>query len=256
MIMGLEALTAMEYPGRFIILGADRDALHTIVVYGITGRSPSSKARKMVHDKMGRKVSVVPTDEEILKTGNLDLLVYDAILYEKGIAVSNGKQTNDAALFGAKSQPGKNAPELLGSLAIGLNRWDYEPDAPTHTPRITGVVNEIRYNFAFFNIIRRSVGREATNSRHYFQFPLIPGQGKLITTYTGENRDPLPSFTGEPLDVVLPQMNAYQLANDVYNALTPRNPTKDYRVAVAVVYSRFECPPDVHIINRCDMGAK
>jgi hypothetical protein len=39
-------LTSLEYPGRLIVIGAPRQSGKAGIVYAITGRSPSSQARR------------------------------------------------------------------------------------------------------------------------------------------------------------------------------------------------------------------
>ncbi len=64
----LANLSAMEYPGRVIVIGSGPAGARAAVIYAITGRSPSSQARKLEWREDG--VWVRPTDEEILKKGN------------------------------------------------------------------------------------------------------------------------------------------------------------------------------------------
>lgn len=220
----LEPLIEKDYPGRVIIIGADKTGKNVVVLYAITGRSPSSQARKI--EFSDHKFLVKPTDESILKTGNVDLLIYPAILLSEGIAVSNGKQTEDiqAAMCGAG-----NAVHVLETSLIN---WDYEPDEPTFTPRVSGCI--LPSNNAALSIIKRE--EEGRSQRVYFEIPLIPGQGKMISTYTGDNKDPLPSFSGFPEDVFLKEASAEDMAAAVYEALKPKEPHNDFRVAVACVY--------------------
>jgi len=125
------ALAACEYPGRFIFIGQEKGSGVGVVAYGITGRSPSSQARKMELDR--DTIWVRPTDRSLLQKGNIDLLIYPSVFcLSRGIAVSNGKQTVD--VMACLSQ-GDNPAEIL---AFALKNWDYEPDEPAYTPRISG----------------------------------------------------------------------------------------------------------------------
>jgi IMP cyclohydrolase len=226
MTEGLEALSSRLYPGRVIIIGKDVSGENVVVVYAITGRSPASQARKIIFDK--KRALVKPTDENVLKKGDIDLLIYSAISISGAIAVSNGKQTDDIS---ARLAASKSSAEVLKeALAV----WDYEPDAPAYTPRISGCV--LFSDSASLSIIRRA--EEGSSVREFFEFPLISGRGKMITTYTGENRDPLPSFTGEPEDVIIPTRTAQETAEIIYSAMGPAIPGKDFRVATACVFSR------------------
>ncbi len=234
-----ENLAKMEYPGRVIVIGTSPKG-DGIVMYAITGRSPSSQARMLEIDTGKNQILVKPTDEETLKSGDPDLLIYPAIIIGEGIAVSNGKQTADInPLFREK----KNPTELLASA---LSSWAYEPDEPNYTPRISGCL----FNGATLSIIKRA--DDGSSMRNYFEIPLIPGRGKMIATYTGINENPLPSFTGEPVDVGLPYANADAAVVAFYEALGPDD-GKDFRVAAAAVYRNTEGRISIALKNRHEL---
>ena len=239
----LAGLTAMEYPGRVIIVGRNAAGTRTAVLYAITGRSPSSQARRLEVRDGG--IWVRPTDEEVLKKGNVDLLVYPAVLFsDRGIAVSNGKQTS--AIRSALDGPPASGP--VETLARSLADWAYEPDAPIFTPRISGCV--LPAPAAALSVIKRAPGGEPL--RGYYEIPLGAGRGRLIATYDGVNKDPLASFPGDPVEVGLDASDADGLASAAYEALGPRPGGRDLRVAVAclcagdIARSAF----DVAVINR------
>ena len=233
-------LAALEYPGRLIVMGAASAGAKAVIVYAITGRSPSSQARKLVHRDSG--VWVQPTDEDVLKKGNIDLLVYPALFFgQAGVAVSNGKQTadiRDALLAGA-------APVAVLSQALAA--WDYEPDAPIFTPRISGCL--VR-GAAGLSVVRR--GESGEILRSYYEVPFREGEGWLVSTYAGPNSDPLPAFEGEPRRVGLSGKTARETAEAVYRDLAPAAAEKDFRVAAACVFVSLSDPGkiELHIINR------
>jgi len=235
----MEALSRMQYPGRVIIIGASSQG-ESIVMYAITGRSPSSQARKLVIDNEQRKINVTPTDEKTLKTGNPDLLVYPAVIVAEGIAVSNGKQTTDIP---PRFQPG-TAPVAV--LEAALEKWEYEPDEPNYTPRISGCV----FGGAALSIIKRAP--DGSVERKSFDVPMVSGKGKLIATYTGVNANPLPSFSGEPLDVLIPFATANEAAQGLYQALAPAAGGDDYRVTAAAVYQDKNGKLSMAVKNRHD----
>ena len=208
----LAPLRRMAYPGRLILLGKDASGRSVIVLYAVTGRSPSSQARRLVRD--GRAVWTRPTDPEVLKTGRPDLLVYPAIMIGRGIAVSNGRQTADI------DPDGDGGP--VETLERGLKDWSYEPDAPIHTPRISGCV-------------------------------LPSGRAALAVLRRAEGGGILRSFFEIPLDLRLAGATARDTAEAAYAALGPSEEGgRDFRVAVACLFadaadlSQFE----LHIINR------
>ncbi len=224
MTRGLETLSSMEYPGRVIIIGQDPTRKNMVVIYAITGRSPSSQARKLIFQ--GDAIWAQPTDEKTLKMGNIDLLIYPCLLFStQGIAVSNGKQTTDIeSNLGLSENP-------VEVLSESLLRWDYEPDAPIFTPRISGCA--LLGKKAALSTIWR--GPDGSSQRRYYDIPLKAGQGKMISTYAGENRDPLRPFTQEPVEVEIQTPRAEEMAKKIYEALGPQTGRKDFRVSVACV---------------------
>jgi IMP cyclohydrolase len=220
---GFEALSQMVYPGRIIIIG-NSPAGDDIVLYAVTGRSTSSQARRFEKEK--RTVFVKPSDEKAVAGGNPELLIYPSIMVGrfKWIAVSNGKQTPDIV---AQFKKGVTPVAALGNA---LRAWDFEPDAPNHTPRISGCLCES----AALSIVKRAP--DGTVLRIYFEVPKAAGKGKLIATYSGVNTDPLPVFSGEPVDIELPYTSPREAASALFKALAPEKGKDDYRVATAAVF--------------------
>jgi IMP cyclohydrolase len=233
----------MPYPGRVILIGASPAGDRVIVTYAITGRSPSSQARRLTFE--GSAVWTEPLDEETLKKGNADLLIYRAIAIDRLIAVSNGRQTDDIARF-LKQAAGTERPADL--LSRSLSGWTYEPDSPHFTPRISGCV--LAGGAAGLAIIRR--GDDGLRLDSYFSWQVEPGRGRMIATYSGREENPLPSFEGKPVEIGLSSAAAGKTAEDFYEALKPQDPAKDYRVAVACISAlRANLRNyDMHIINR------
>jgi IMP cyclohydrolase len=233
-------LAALEYPGRLIVIGAAPEGGQAVILYAITGRSPSSQARKLVLRDGG--IWVQPTDEETLKQGRVELLVYPAVLFGRGgIAVSNGRQTADV-----RDRIAPTAHPTAG-LAEALRAWDFEPDAPIFTPRISGC---LAGNAAALSVIRR--GPSGETLRCYYEVGLRPGEGRLISTYEGPNADPLPVFRGEPRFISVGGATAAEAAEAAYSGLGPSAGAKDFRVCVACLFiaAGETDKPDVHIINR------
>ena len=216
-------LSRMIYPGRLLALGRDRADEHHIVLYAITGRSPSSQARRL--EEENGAVWTKPTDPETLKKGNPELLVYPAIAFSCGIAVSNGRQTADidpAAFAG-----------VVSALDAGLRAWTYEPDAPIHTPRISGCINP--FGAAALSLLKRGTDGEPLRSFH--ELSLRPGRGAFVSTYAGDNREPLAAFSGEPLELEFIEDSPEATARAAYAALRPDGRAEDFRVAVACVFA-------------------
>ncbi len=240
MTKSLAVLEGMTYPGRVILIGLDRTAEHVIAGYAITGRSPSSQARRLKLE--AGNIWTEPSDEEAIKKDQAELLIYRAIAIGQGIAISNGRHTEEIVrAFGKRKDP-------EDVLRQALSNWSYEPDAPHFTPRISGCA--CPSGRACLSIIKRA--GNGTSEKLFFPYGLEPGKGRIITTYTGKEATPLPSFFGDPLAVEIKAMDAATMAEAIYSALKPKDPDRDYRVAVACVYasSRDYLKFDVHIINK------
>jgi IMP cyclohydrolase len=246
----------MEYPGRLIIVGRDPAGEHDVVIYAVTGRSPSSQARRLMLDDDG-SIHTMVTDPEILPSGNEKLLLYTCLRsFPGGLAVSNGAQT-DLIVRTAQAFSGHGAMPAPAEILLqafsephmvdGIDLTSYEPDRPTFTPRIGGCIA----NGAALAIVRRA--EDGSAARNYFKAPLEPGRGKLMATYSGENVDPLPSFRGQPVEIKIGCRTARELAEAVYSALGPAGAGNDFRVGVAaVLYSRERGKMNTFIINRHD----
>ncbi len=241
MSQGLETLSTMEYPGRVIIIGKSPNG-NDVIMYAITGRSPSSQARRLEIDDVNRNIFVKPTDEETLKTGQPELLVYSAIMYSNGVVVGNGKQTEDIHTCIDKEK----VP--VDVLLNGQLNWDYEPDEPNYTPRISGCITD---KGAALSVTKRA--EDGAVIKHYFDIPMIPGKGKMIATYTGVNEKPLPSFVGEPIDVEITANNVEDCVEAMYEALSPAEGAPDFRVVAASAYIDAEGNVAVKVKNRHDL---
>lgn len=234
-------LSSLEYPGRFIFSGQFRSSEDIFFLYGITGRSAASQARRIVKKEGG--LWVEPTDPQLIVSGNPDLLIYPAMLYSAhGLAVSNGKHTEDLL------KEMINTSDPLLAMARGIKDWKYETDAPIYTPRISLVFK------GGFKVVASLIKRSELGSviKEYFELPLIPGKGWWFMTYFGANVDPVPPFQGEPVCLEVEGMTADHLAALVYDSLAPQPGKKDLRVSVCCVRASLTGSEiqEVKIINR------
>ena len=254
----LEIISGMEYPGRLIVSGQHHLG-HDLVLYAVTGRSPSSQARRLVQS--ADAVQVRATDPSLVAKGNPLLLEYDCIVRVAGdLVVSNGAQTKVVAA-GLKTRPQKGAVAVLvdtlsePAIENGIDLTSYEPDQPNYTPRITGLARKDGLALSIIRYFREK------SVRSFFEVPRTPGFGKLISTYTGPNvpkGESIPSFQGEPINVELPNAGLEVMAASVFEALGPKepgeyivSPGEDFRVGVAVVaYDRASNSAHFHTVNR------
>jgi hypothetical protein len=61
----------------------------------------------------------------------------------------------------------------------------------------------------------------------------------MIATYAGENKDPLPSFRGEPVEIDMREPSARATAEAVYEELRPLRGNQDFRVAVVCIFAKI-----------------
>ena len=130
-----------------------------LIVVAVGAFWAAGQARKLEINESLNQIIVKPTDEETLKKGNPELLIYPAIIIKDGIIVSNGKHTNDIIL---------NYNNKLSSSEIllkSLKNWEYEPDEPNYTPRISGCIT----NDASLSVIKRSINSSCL--KNFFQIP-------------------------------------------------------------------------------------
>ncbi|OGG44174.1 hypothetical protein A2841_03070 [Candidatus Kaiserbacteria bacterium RIFCSPHIGHO2_01_FULL_48_10] len=235
MINLTDFLKTKRYPGRFIVIGMDGD--FSVALYGATGRSPSSLARHFV--QKGTEVFMVAADDTVLREGNPELLEYPAVrIFENGIVVANGRQIEKLKILEDRAADSQ--------LSTALAEEAYEPDE-YKTPRITGCIIEGHDTTSSALHIARATSSDT--ERMAWEVPLGDGQGFFISTYTGEDIKPTPSFKGAPVSVGLQFGSADVAVRSVFDALVPSENDLDYRVGVVAVYRR-EGKTDLKIKNR------
>ncbi len=196
-----EYLKTLRYPGRFIVIGRSDGGV--LAIYGATGRSAASLARRYVQDG-NSDVWAQHTDTKVAQEGNSELLEYRAVRWtDTGFVMANGRQ-----------------------IEGGWETCDPEPDE-YHTPRITLDVSYKESHKATLHI-SRMVGGAVERKR--WELQLDVGQGHFISTYTGADVRPTPSFTGDPILVSLDSVSREDVVAKVFDALTP-----EYRVGVVGV---------------------
>ena len=192
MINLAEDLRANAYPGRGIILGRSADGGRAAIAYFIMGRSANSRNRIFVEDGAGIRTQAFDPSKVV----DPSLIIYAPVrgLGDQTI-VTNGDQTDTIYDFLAKG----------GSFSAALETRTFEPDAPNYTPRISGIVRRAAAGMSYELSILKSADGDPQSCRRYTFTYLEPvaGQGHMIHTYSGDG-DPLPSFTGEPKTVAIP----------------------------------------------------
>lgn len=234
----LQALYLNPYPGRGIIQGRTPDG-SPVQVYWVMGRSEGSRNRilELVSGYPGWLRTRIA--DEAGFSGNPDLLIYTAMAEDAAgtFAVSNGDQTEDVA--------------GCGITVLKNGGWQYEPDDPNFTPRITGMIRYMPAGNTLemrLTMLRKSQFSDECDYFEYNYSRVAPGYGCFISTYEGDG-NPLPSFRGEPRVMPIAGIDPAEIAVSYWSALN-----RDNRVAVAVKMIHPDLTSDIEIINRHDVA--
>lgn len=229
------------YPGRGIVLGTSEDGLYAVQIYWIMGRSENSRNR--VFQFEGGRLFTVPFDPAKVKDPSL--IIYNAMDDALGnrFVVSNGSQTD--AVINSIHDCFLNCGGY--DFARVLSRWNYEPDAPNFTPRITAE-SFIRHGkcLSKLSILRKSefLGGDGCERFYYEYDDIAPGIGFCIHTYGGDG-NPLPAFTGEPYSLAVCG-NINEVAETYWSVLNKEN-----RVSLAVKFIEIATVrSQIKVINR------
>lgn len=218
----IELLKGKRYPGRFIALGMDNGAY--VALYGATGRSPSSLARRFYEEDGG--VYMGGIDDTVNTHHTPELLEYPAVrFFPNGVVVANGRQIEHITSIENR--------DARKQLSYALSEEAYEPDE-YNTPRITGLIS-----FASrIPEMALHIARIAPDGIDRSSWSVVSedGKGMFISTYGGEDVKPTPSFSGDPLPVQLNFGDEKTAVRAVFDALTPPKGEMDYRVSCIAVY--------------------
>ena len=176
----LAFLKSNPYPGRGIAVGRDR------VYYFIMGRSENSRNRIFSLTDDGIRTEA----HDPGKMKDPSLIIYHPVRKTpQGLIVTNGDQTDTIRDF--------------GDFRSALMTREYEPDEPNWTPRISAL---LRDDGSFeLSILKQKGGRCL---REFFCYEgCEEGKGYFLSTYEGPG-SPLPSFSGEPLEIDMPEPEA------------------------------------------------
>lgn len=171
-----DLLASNPYPGRGIVVGRD------CVYYWIMGRSANSRNRIFSITDDGIKTEAYKP--ELMEDPSL-IIYHPVRAMGDALVVTNGDQTDTIV--------------EKGCFRCGLMTRTYEPDAPNFTPRISAILNADG-SFELSILKHQGSGRCL---REFFAYEgADEGVGYFISTYEGDG-DPLPSFSGEPIEVEL-----------------------------------------------------
>ena len=172
----IEFLQGNPYPGRGIAVGKGR------VYYFIMGRSENSRNRIFSLTDDGIRTEA----HDPSKMQDPSLIIYHPVrAMGDDLIVTNGDQTDTI--------------RDMGDFRKALMTRQYEPDAPNNTPRISAILHA---DGSFELSILKE--KDGGCLREFFCYEGCPeGKGYFISTYEGDG-SPLPSFSGEPMEITMP----------------------------------------------------
>lgn len=200
-------LNSLAYHGRGIIIGLSPDGKKAVIGYFIMGRSENSRNRVFVEDDPSRAGSEGIRTQAFDPSKMVDphLIIYAPVrvLGNKTI-VTNGDQTDTIFELMDKQM----------TFEQSLRGREFEDDAPNYTPRISGIIHVENGGMNYAMSILKSANGDPSSTRRYtfaYSTP-VKGAGSFIHTYAGDETEVngvrrLPSFEGEPKDVVIPDMD-------------------------------------------------
>ncbi|MDD2217859.1 MAG: IMP cyclohydrolase [Eubacteriales bacterium] len=204
-----QLLHEIGYAGRGIIVGKSKDGIKAVTAYFLMGRSTNSRNRIFIEN--GEDVVINAFDPSKLEDPSL--IIYSPIrLVGDSLIVTNGDQTDTIAEFLQKG----------ASFEAALATREFEPDAPNLTPRISAIMNFAEGNFTYKMNILKSADEEGTACNRYtYSYAALPGIGHFIHTYMCDGK-PLPTFTGEPKRVRIPD-SIDEFKNELWKNLDEEN---------------------------------
>ena len=207
----VDVVGALEYSGRGLALGRDRDGVG-FAAYWLTGRTAASQGRKLVvsdDSVVVQDVSGASTDE---------LRHYTAAVRGDGwVVVGNGTQVSELA----------EARRGGRDLQVALRDHTYEPDPPIRTPRIFATATTDGTDVIVGSARSVPGADELVEHPSLFVPELPPATAVHVSTYAGTAADVITSGYPETVSVA----NGWQdVADGVWTALDP-----SLRVALFVV---------------------
>ncbi len=203
-----------SYVGRGIVIGKTEDGKKAATAYFIMGRSENSRNR--VFKEEGEEVIIYPFDES--KVEDPSLIIYSPIkVHENKLIITNGDQTDTIYDF---VKEGKSFEEALETR-------EFEPDKPNFTPRISGMIDFSDKDFTYKMSILKSGDEEGTVCNRYtFSYKPVAGLGHFIHTYNHDG-NPIPTFTGEPERVKIPN-DIDEFLKNIWENLNEQNKISIY----------------------------
>lgn len=228
-----QELKENAYPGRGIVIGKSEDGKYAVTAYFIMGRSENSRNRVFVTEGEGIRTQAYDPS----KLTDPSLIIYAPVrVLGKETIVTNGDQT-DTVYEGVST--GLTFEQSLRSR-------EFEPDAPSYTPRISGMLTVENGRFDYqMSILKSNNGNPAACNRYTFSYENpVAGEGHFIHTYLCDG-NPLPSFEGEP------KLVAIQDDIEIFTELLWNSLNEENKVSLFVRYIDIETGKyETKIVNK------
>lgn len=229
-----QRISGNPYVGRGIVTGMSADGKKAAFAYFIMGRSENSRNRVFVKTDDGIRTQA--HDPEKLKDPSL--IIYSPVRRCGDFTVvTNGDQTDTICRY----------LENGSDMESALETREFEPDGPNWTPRISAQLCFGCCDMLFrykMSILKSMDEKGSACTRQYFRYKGLPGLGHFIHTYVTDG-EPIPSFTGEPERVSIPD-NIDELTDDIWENLDEAN-----KISLYVSYIDLETKlSEYRLINK------
>ena len=201
----LSICSERKYPGRGLVLGSDIRGV-AFGLYWLTGRSHASQQRRI---QLAESTVVV----QDLTDGPRDELRHYTAAVRNSRAVMLGNGTHVLDVW--------DDVEAGATFDEAHRKIDYEPDPPIFTPRITGLASLTpggAHGFVTAGAASDPRWPGITQHRSLHIDAPAPGQGQLVTTYSGDLDTP--RADGNPSAVNI-ESSWESLVSDVWEVLDP-----------------------------------
>lgn len=212
----------INYPGRGIIVGANKTLTEIFIAYFIMGRSENSKNRIFELDEE-KNLKTKPFKKE--KVENEELIIYRAVAkFKEKIVISNGRHT-ETILKGLEN--GKTFNE-------SLNKTSFEEDPPILTPRISALLELDEPKIKYTLSIIKSNQNETSVKRFFYSYqPALKATGHLIHTYMKKENNETNSFFGEPIELKMPE-TLDDFEKEIWNSLNQENKISLFTMSINI----------------------
>ncbi len=212
----------ISYPGRGIIIGANKTLKEMFIAYFIMGRSENSKNRVFEIDEE-KNLTTKPFKKDKLK--NEDLIIYRAVAkFKEKIIISNGRHT-ETILKGLKKGE---------TFSESLKETSFEQDPPILTPRISAILEldepKIKYTLS---IVKSNQDENSVKRFFYSYQPALKATGHLIHTYKPKENNETNSFFGEPIELKIPE-TLDEFEKDIWNSLNQENKISLFTMSINI----------------------